>query len=280
MEQVLQGKPQQLFESVEARYIPLRDSRVHAEPEANQRRLLKNTGKFLFGGGALLELGLLVTGNGEMQSYGFGLLVLAIAAALLYLSRRPLKYIPPEPLINLAALSQSLGLCRQLKVNFPEQGFELNPVTGDLCAITDGRKWTVKVDHQTLKPLEKDSQGYESYSLVHTKNTSSSEHKIWNRNRAAGYRQRVLWTVTIEGAFTPRAGQPSRDTVLDSSATDDEQSICTFSLPIISFEEPGLGHENRTDYISSPAGLHHPEFVGEQVALSLAWLFPANFRLL
>lgn len=276
MSQVLTGVPSELFSQVQARYIPLRDSRAFAEPERNQRQFWLATGALVGLGGALLILSLLLTGKTGAGGLILGLTLLGLGLFLRWLGHRPLTYLPPEPLENLASLSQSLGLCKELVRLFPNDTFDLDPVAGTLCGSSDGRDWSLKVDHQTLAIIAQTEDDYDSYAVIQDKDRSPATRRIWSRSHDAMHRHRVLWEVTIEGAYRPRPGQPSEQTSLDSADCTTERAVCIFSLPIISFTEPGLGHEGRTDFISSPAGLHHPEFVGEQIALSLAWLFPSR----
>jgi hypothetical protein len=83
--------------------------------------------------------------------------------------------------------------------------------------------------------------------------------------------------VSVAGEFSPKPGQPSMHTSLEHCERQLDSTMCTFTLPINHRDQPGLGHEGRQDFISSPLGLHHPEFVGEQIALSLIWMFKPRY---
>lgn len=277
MSDALVGTPSEVAEQILARYEPLRDSRAYAEPERQQRKLFLNTSYLFLTGGVGLELALLAASKLTYTSAGFGLIVIGLGVAFGYAARRPLRYVPPEPLENLALLSQALGLCRSLSQTFPEIRIELDPLTSVLQSSCDGYDWSLRVQREKLKPTTTPNNAdYESFNIV--SETSTAPGRVWRRAAQQENRHRLVWIVSIEDDFTPRPGQPSPHTSLESCSKRMGRTECTFTLPISQPEQPGLGHEGRTDYISSPLGLHHPEFVGEQIACSLAWMFQPNLR--
>lgn len=277
MSELLKGTPEQVTEKLLLRYEPLRDSRAFSEPERQQRKLYRGTSNLLLVGGAGLEVGLLATGHTEPAAIGFGLLVLCLGAAFRKMAGAPLEHTPPEPLEHLASLSQALGLSRALQARFPDMVVELDPINFLCSGSCDGYDWKLKVDREQLKPREGDGATYRSYTILDSKKPAAD--RVWKRTSATVNRHRLVWTVEIADDFHPRPGQPSSETSLESFESLPGKTICMFTLPINEPDQPGLGHEGRTDFISDPVGLHHPEFVGEQIAGSLAWMFKPNLRL-
>jgi hypothetical protein len=278
MSEALRGTPAKLAEQLQARYEPLRDSRAHAEPELNQRKWMDLVGYLLIFGGAGVEVFLLVSRHPNVPAIVFGLAVAALGGKLVQLSRRPLQFVPPEPLENLAPLCQGIGLCRTLARSFPDAEIELDPVAFLLRGSYDGYDWELSVDRQGLKPVDKEEAGFDNSFQVLSE-AGAQSGKLWRRSSHKIHRHRIVWRVTVDGDFTPRPGLPSPDTSLEERSVSGGKTVCVFTLPVNQPDQPGLGHEGRTDYISSPLGLHHPEFVGEQVAQSLNWMFLPNLRL-
>ncbi len=277
MSELLKGTPEQIIEKLLLRYEPLRDSRAFSEPELQQRKLYRGTSTLLLVGGAGLEVGLLATGHTEPAALGFGLLVLSLGAVFRKMATAPLKHTPPEPLEHLASLSQALGLARALHQRFPDMVVELDPINFLCSGSCDGYDWKLKLDRERLKPREDDGAAFQSYTILDSKKPAAD--RVWKRTSQTVNRQRLVWTVEIADDFHPRPGQPSTETSLENFNNDRGKTICTFTLPINEPDQPGLGHEGRSDFISDPMGLHHPEFVGEQIAGSLAWMFKPNLRL-
>lgn len=277
MSDLLKGTPEQVAEKLLARYEPLRDSRAFSEPEQQQRKLYRGTGTLFLLGGVGLEVGLLATGQASPAALGFGVAVIGLGALFRKMASAPLRHSPPEPLENLASLSQAMGLCRELAKAFPEMVIELDPINFLCSGSCDGYDWKLKVDRERLKPREQDGASFQSYTVLDNKKPASD--RVWKRTSHATNRHRLVWTVTIADEFHPRPGQPSVETSLESFDNQDGRTVCTFTLPISEPDQPGLGHDGRTDFISDPMGLHHPEFVGEQVAASLTWMFKPNLRL-
>lgn len=275
MSEALVGTPAKVVEQLLARYLPLRDSRAHSMPELHQRKLLKRTAYLMVISGISVEVLLLVTRHVTALGVLFGLGVVALARPFDRMSQKPLMFAPPEPLENLAALSQGLGLCRSLAKAFPQMPIVLDPLSCTLDGSCDGYVWHVTVDREGLKPIPRDQTGYDnSYTvLAESAGNQPVAGKIWTRTAKTVNRHRIVWTVAIEDEFKPRAGRPGEHTMLESHDVARGASKCVFTLPVNEPDQPGLGHEGRGDYISSPVGLHHPEFVGEQIALSLIWLF-------
>lgn len=273
----LVGRPEEVTEQILARYEPLRDSRVHAEPERQQRKLFHNTAYlFLLGGMSLVGI-LIATARLTPATISFAVLVLALGLLFWRSARLPLRFVPPEPLENLPLLSQALGLARSLAKEFPDLTIELEPISSSLQASCDGYDWKVNVQREKLRRVtSQEPAEYESYVIAESE---SASRRAWRRSapQAEG-RHRLVWTVVVDGDFTPRPGQPSNHCSLESCQSAIGVTECSFTLPITEPDQPGLGHEGRTDYISSPLGLHHPEFVGEQIAVSLAWMFKPNLR--
>jgi hypothetical protein len=272
MDEVLDGTPELIGIKLKARYEPLRDSRAFCEPELAQRKLFRGTGNLLAAGGMGLEALLLIMGQLSTGGALFGLGVTAIGLKFLQKAREPLKFEPPEPLENLAPLSQGQGLCKVLMESFPNLRMQLDPIEFVAKGSCDGYDWQLRVERETLKPLPRDEAGYETYMAV-SEGPKSTGGRIWNRSPSTVHRHRIVWKVTVADEYTPRPGQPSQYTSLECHETVLDKNVCTFTLPINHHDQPGLGHEGRTDFVSSPLGLHHPEFVGEQIALSLVWMF-------
>lgn len=274
MSEALKGTPDKVAEQVFERYEPLRDSRAYSEPERKERKFLETSGYLMVLGGLGLEAFLLVASRLSPTALLFGVIVAGLGLVFVNLARRPLKFAPPEPLENLAALSQSLGLCRSLSKAFPSMVIELHPISCTVRGSCDGYDWETRVNREGLKLVGGNKTSYDNYTI------EGSTKKIWKRSSTlASKRQRIVWSVTVDGEFNPRPGQPSTSTALESCESGMGKTVCTFTLPINEPDKPGLGHEGRTDYISSPLGLHHPEFVGEQIALSLVWMFNPHARL-
>lgn len=253
-----------------ARFLPLRDSQAHAEPELQRLRMLRVVGRMLLVAGVALEVWLLTASRLSVASGGFGLVLLAIGGYLFYAGSQPARFVPPEPLENLAALSQALGLSRGLEKFFPDAPLELDPLDFRASSSYDGYDWELSTDREALRPIE-GAHG-NSYRIT-SELAAEGAQRIWRRAGATPIRHRIVWHVKIDGRFTPRAGRPSQHAVVEEHETEGETTVVTFSLPIVPPDKHGLGHEGRTDYVSSPLGLHHPEFVGEQIALSLGWMF-------
>jgi hypothetical protein len=275
MSDVLVGTPDLISRWLKARYEPLRDSRANSEPEKHQRKLLKGTGYLLMVGGLSLEILLVAMHQISVAPVLFGLAVAALGLKFLQMAKAPLKFQPPEPLENLVALSQGLGLCRALDEAFPTMRIEMDPINFVVTGSCDGYDWQVTVDREGLKPMPKDELGYETYTAVsEAADSQPAAGRVWRRTDDTANRHRIFWVVSVAGDFNPRPGQPSQHTSLESKNKDSQDKTeCVFTLPINQPDQPGLGHEGRTDYISSPVGLHHPEFVGEQIAQSLVWMF-------
>lgn len=274
MSEVLDGTPDLILRRLKARYEPLRDSRAHSEPELHQRKILRGTAYLLLAGG--LGLPVLLVALGEVSAPGviFGLVVAAIGIGFWQQARKPLAFTPPEPLENLAALSQGLGLCQTLIETFPTMRMELDPIAFTAQGSCDGYDWQLKVDRESLKPMPRSEVGYETYmASSESGDGKSGAGRVWNRPSSTVKRHRIAWTVTVAGDFTPKPGQPSQHTSLEHHEGKLGNTLCVFTLPLNHHDKPGLGHDNRTDFISSPMGLHHPEFVGEQIAQSLVWMF-------
>lgn len=274
MSEVLDGTPDLIAVKLKARYEPLRDSRAHAEPELHQRKLFRGTGRLLVAGGLGVEVLILAGGMLSVGGVLFGLGVAALGGKFLSMSNAPLKFEPPEPLENLAALSQGLGFCRELEKGLPQTRITFDPINFSIAGSCDGYDWTVEVDREGLKVLPREQLGYDAYApLGDDKGDRPAAGRVWRRTSSLAARHRIFWVVTIAGDFTPRPGQPSTHTSLEHREAKLDKTELTFTLPINQPDQNGLGHEGRTDFISAPLGLHHPEFVGEQIALSLLWLF-------
>lgn len=279
MAEPLTGTAEQLVAQLLARYEPLRDSRLHAEPEVQRQKLFQRAAVALGLAGTLITVGLLASGRVGSQGGLYGLALLLLAAVCWHRGRQPLRYVPPEPLDNLAPLAQSLGLCRALAHSFPEVELQLDPMDFLLQGSCDGYDWQVRIDRELLRSSGKNEKGVPVYSVLSDQDRSApAASRIWRRGDQE-LMERIVWTVRMPDEFRHRAGQPSPHASLDRCQTRMGQTECVFTLPMTSPGQPGLGHEDRTDYISSPLGLHHPEFVGEQVALSLAWMFKPNLKL-
>ena len=268
--QVLSGLPSKVTAGLLARFLPLRDSQAHAEPEIQRLRLLKGAGGLLLLGGGLLEVGLLLSGSGTAISLGFGLVVLVVGGVLYRAGCEAPRFVPPEPLENLAALSQALGLSRGMEKHFPEGVLQLDPLDFRASSSYDGYDWELSTDREALRPIHGKFGG--SYRIT-TELAQEGAGRIWRRSAPTAIRHRIVWHVKVEGTYSPRAGKPSEHTALESHETQDDSTVISFALPIVAPDKHGLGHEGRTDYVSTPFGLHHPEFVGEQIAQSLAWMF-------
>jgi hypothetical protein len=274
MKDALVGTPEQVAGWLLARYLPLRDSRAHSEPEKQQRRFLKGTAYLLMVGGLSLEVLLVATGQVSVAAVLFGLAVAALGGKFLHAANRPLQFSAAEPLENMVAYSQGIGLCRKLSEAFSDMQIQLDPLSCAVAGSCDGYDWETVVDREGLKPVDGGKDGYESYTvLAEAAGSKPAASRLWRRSSPTVNCHRIFWTVSLPGEFTPRAGQPSEHTSLERRESSLGKTSCVFTLPINSPDQPGLGHDGRTDYISSPLGLHHPEFVGEQVALSLIWMF-------
>lgn len=276
----LVGTPSKVGEQLLGRYLPLRDSQAHSQPELHQRKLMKRTAYGMLAGGLGVEVLILLSGNLSIPGILFGVGVMALSKPFLRLSDRPLEFAPPEPVENLPALSQGLGFCRALSKSFPEMRIELDPLSFQASGSCDGYDWRLKVDRESLQAVSREEVGYDnSYKVLEEGQKRDGATKIWRRTSNLDSRHRISWVVSIEDEFTPRPGQPSEHTLMEDREVSHGHTRITFGLPINLPNEPGLGHEGRNDFISAPTGLHHPEFVGEQIAQSLAWLFKPNVRL-
>lgn len=274
MSEVLDGTPDLIAIKLKARYEPLRDSRAKAEPEIHQRKIMRGTGRLLVAGGVGVEVLMVAGGMLSLGGVLFGLGVAGLGGKFLSMAKAPLQFQPPEPLENLAALAQGLGFCRQLEKAMPSLRITFDPLNFNITGSCDGYDWTVEVDREGLMALDREKVGYDAYKpLAETKGDKPTAGRVWRRTSSLMARHRIFWLVTIAGDFTPRPGMPSNHASLEHREVRLDKTELTFTLPINQPDQNGLGHEGRTDYISAPLGLHHPEFVGEQIALSLIWLF-------
>ncbi len=275
---MLLGTPDELADKILARFEPLRDSRAHSEPERNQLETFKTIAFLLFGVGFLLEVLMVATSHISWSGALFGLGVIVLGLLSWRRSKRPLQFAPPEPLENLPALSQGLGLCRSLAKTFPNTTMEFEPITSTLRGSCDGYDWEVTVDREGLRPVDNGGRAYDNFTVMSDSGGASAGSRIWRRTSQLVNSHRIVWTVSIDGEFRGKAGRPSEDTSLEAREVDAGKTLCVFTLPINQPKEPGLGHDGRVDFISSPLGLHHPEFVGEEIARSLDWLFDTRIR--